>query len=74
MGAVNSRYSSYLLGSLIGIFPLMAAYTIMGTGVGDLSSPVFWWALAFNILVCIAAIVILYFLLRKKKDTEGKSL
>ena len=74
MGAVNSRYSSYLLGSLIGIFPLMAAYTIMGTSVGDLSSPVFWWALAFNILVCIAAIVILYFLLRKKKDTEGKSL
>ena len=74
MGAVNSRYSSYLLGSLIGIFPLMAAYTIMGTSVGDLSSPVFWWALAFHILVCIAAIVILYFLLRKKKNTEGKSL
>ena len=73
-GAVNSRYSSYLLGSLIRIFPLIAAYTIMGTSVGDLSSPVFWWALAFNILVCIAAIVILYFLLRKKKNTEGKSL
>ena len=74
MGAVNSRYSSYLLGSLIGIFPLMAAYTVMGTGIGDLSSPVFWWALGFNILICIAAIVILYFLLRKKKNTEGKSL
>ena len=74
MGAVNSRYSSYLLGSLIGIFPLMAAYTIMGTSVGDLSSPVFWWALALHILVCITAIVILYFLLRKKKNTEGKSL
>ena len=70
----DANNSSYLLGSLIGIFPLMAAYTIMGTSVGDLSSPVFWWALAFNILVCIAAIVILYFLLRKKKNTEGKSL
>lgn len=28
----------------------------------------------YLILVCIAAIVILYFLLRKKKNTEGKSL
>ena len=56
MGAAGFRYGSYLVGSVIGMLPLMIAYTVMGVSVGDLSSPVFWIALASSGVVSVIAL------------------
>lgn len=58
MGAAGFRYSSYLVGSVIGMMPLVIAYTVMGVGVGDLSSPVFWIALACSGVVSVIALLL----------------
>ena len=58
MGAAGFRYGSYLVGSVIGMLPLMIAYTVMGAGVGDLSSPVFWIALVCSGVVSVIALLL----------------
>ena len=44
VGAAKGRYAPYLFGSLLGLLPTLVAYTVMGVGIGDRSSPVFWIA------------------------------
>ena len=58
MGAAGFRYGSYLVGSVIGMMPLVIACTVMGAGVGDLSSPVFWIALACSGAVSVIALLL----------------
>ena len=53
VGAAKGRYAPYLFGSLLGLLPTLVAYTVMGVGIGDRSSPVFW--IAFGSLGCVNA-------------------
>ena len=68
LGAVRMRFWPYLFGSLLGFAPLIAAYTVMGDGLGDLSSPEFWLAFACRWLVAIAAALLSARLLRQGKN------
>lgn len=68
IGAVKCHFTSYLLGSLIGLFPLLLTYTIMGESAGDLSSPVFWYALGSNIFICISTILVTTLILRRNRN------
>ena len=72
VGAAKGRYVPYLFGSLLGLLPTLVAYTVMGVGIGDRSSPAFW--IAFGSLGCVnaASIVLSAFLLNKHKE-EGKA-
>ena len=68
LGAVRLRFGPYLLGSLLGLAPLIVAYTVMGDGLGDLSSPEFWLAFACRWAVAIAAMLLSARLLRQEKN------
>lgn len=68
MGATGFRYSSYLIGSVCGMLPLVIAFTVMGTGVRDLSSPVFWIALACEGVVSVTALLLSANIMKKEKN------
>ena len=68
MGAVRMRFGPYLLGSLLGLAPLIVAYTVMGDGLGDLSSPEFWLAYACRWVVAFAAMLLSARILRQEKN------
>ena len=71
VGAAKGRYAPYLFGSLLGLLPTLVAYTVMGVGIGDRSSPVFW--IAFGSLRCVnAASIVLSACLLKKHKERGK--
>ena len=72
VGAAKGRYAPYLFGSLLGLLPTLIAYTVMGVGIGDRSSPVFW--IAFGSLGCVnAASIVLSACLLKKHKNGGKA-
>lgn len=64
-GASGFRYSSYLAGTLTGMFPSVIIFSVMGKSARDVSSPVFWASLACGILFML--IPFLLFLIRRKK-------
>ncbi len=68
LGAVKCRFTNYLFGSLIGLFPLLLTYTIIGTSAGDVSSPVFWYALGINVFICILTSIGTAVAFRKKRN------
>ena len=70
MGAVRMRFGPYLLGSLLGLTPLIIAYTVMGDGLGDLSSPEFWLAYACRWAVAIAAALLSARILRQGQSHQ----
>ena len=54
-----------------GLLPTLVAYTVMGVGIGDRSSPAFW--IAFGSLGCVnAASIVLSACLLKKHKERGK--
>ena len=70
MGAVRMRFGPYLLGSLLGLTPLIIAYTVMGDGLGDLSSPEFRLAYACRWAVAIAAALLSARILRQGQSHQ----
>ncbi len=51
LGAMGVNYARYLLGSLIGLFPAMAATTLMGASITDPSSPAFVFSCVMTLLI-----------------------
>lgn len=66
MGAINVRYPTYLLGSLLGILPRMLTYPIMGMNLSNVRSPAFIISLCAEIAY-IAVTVTIYAVYRKKQ-------
>ena len=50
------------------MLPLVVAFTVMGTGVRDLSSPVFWIALACCGVVSVTALLLSANIMKKEKN------
>ena len=57
-GAVRLPYFPYLLGSLVGLLPMMIADTLLGKGIGGAMSPELLAALGISVL--IAALSLLF--------------
>lgn len=68
LGATGFGFVKYLAGSFAGVLPGMIATTLIGANISDRSSPVFWIAIAAEI-VFAAASSLAYYLYKKKKDT-----
>lgn len=68
LGATGFGFVKYLAGSFAGVLPGMIATTLIGANISDRSSPVFWIAIAAEI-VFAAASSLGYYLYKKKKDT-----
>lgn len=48
LGAAGAAFPAYMGASLLASLPSLVAFTTMGTGAGDLSSPTFWIALGME--------------------------
>lgn len=77
LGASGINYGKYILGSLIGLFPAVISFSVMGMSANDVTSPEFIISAAFEIGLMIFSIV-MYFVWRRKskrtnKNPEGKN-
>ncbi|MBQ8642819.1 MAG: TVP38/TMEM64 family protein [Clostridia bacterium] len=70
-GTSGVRYSRYLAGTLIGLFPSIVIFSVMGMSVSDITSPTFWISVAAEIVLVLISFVILL-VLRKKSRSSGK--
>ena len=48
LGAAGAAFPAYMSASLLASLPSLVAFTVMGTGAGDMSSPAFWIALGME--------------------------
>ncbi len=70
-GASGVRYSRYLAGTLIGLFPSIVIFSVMGMSVNNIASPTFWISVAAEIILVLTSFIILI-CLRKKTGKTGK--
>ena len=71
MGVAQFAFPQYLLGSLLGLLPIMLPYIIMGSSASDYTSPAFRIALIAEILVSVLSVVINAAM---KKQQEAKDV
>lgn len=57
LGAAGAAFPAYMGASLLASLPSLVAFTAMGTGAGDMSSPTFWIALGME--ACMLAVSVL---------------
>ncbi|MCC8064132.1 MAG: VTT domain-containing protein, partial [Clostridiales bacterium] len=69
-GATGTTYWRYLLGSLLGLLPDMAAATVMGTSITDPTSPTFLGAFGLTILFSVSSALIYALYWRRKSRAE----
>lgn len=67
MGAIEMKFGSYLMGSLVGILPSAISFAVMGMSITDIKSPQFMIALCVELL-CTAVSIVLYHFNKKGKD------
>lgn len=70
LGASGVHYSKYITGSMIGLFPAIISFSVMGMSADDISSPAFIISTAFEIGLMILSITI-YFIWRKKQEQNS---
>ncbi len=70
MGARQFRFKTYLLGSVVGLLPIMLPYTLMGMNAAEPGSPIFIGSVLVELGVTAAALWICR-TLRKKNDQEN---
>lgn len=66
LGATGFGFVKYLVGSFVGILPGMIVTTFIGANMNDPTSPVFWAAVATEVIFA-AASTVTYYLHKKKK-------
>ena len=69
-GAGGASYQHYLTGTLIGLFPSIVIFSVMGMSAGDIRSPVFWISVAAEILLVLLSFTVLLCLRRNNKKSE----
>lgn len=68
LGATGFGFVKYLAGSFAGVLPGLIATTLIGANISDRSSPVFWIAIAAEVVFAVVS-SLAYYLYKKKKDT-----
>lgn len=58
MGAAHYRFGRFLLGSILGLLPVMVPYTLMGEGAGKAGSPLLIAAIAIEVIASVVSIAI----------------
>ena len=74
MGAADFRFVPYFFGSLLGLIPVTVAFTLMGAGIGDLSSPLFWAAFAGRWAIALLSMALAARVIRREKHRQEKDL
>lgn len=71
LGASGVHYSKYIAGSMIGLFPAVVSFSVMGMSADDISSPAFIISTAFEIGLMILSIAIYFIWRKKQKQNSG---
>ena len=58
MGAAGFGFGRFLLGSVLGLLPVMVPYTIMGDSAGNVKSPAFLIALGIELLAIVVSLLV----------------
>lgn len=69
LGASGIRYSRYIIGSMLGLFPAMLSFSVMGMSIQDVTSPAFIISAGCEIGLMVISITI-YLILRSKKKRK----
>ena len=70
-GASGTSFKKYLLGSVVGLFPSIVAFSVMGMSVNDVSSPAFIISVVVEIGLIILSLTS-YLIWRKKKNKTSE--
>ena len=70
LGACGVHYGKYITGTMLGLFPAIIAFSIMGMSADNISSPEFVISAAFEIGLMILSIIIYFIWHRKSKKTN----
>lgn len=71
MGAARFSFGRYLLGSILGLLPVMVPYTVMGESAGNVRSPAFLIAVACEGALFLLSLLV-YALLQKKNAARRR--
>lgn len=74
MGAANYRFGRFLLGSVLGLLPVMIPYTIMGENAGKPGSPAFVIALATEILLHFGSVLIFAVIAKRRLSDSSAAI
>ena len=72
LGAAQTDFGKYLLGSVLGLLPIIIPFTIMGTSANDPKSPVFVTAFAVKITFSLISLLIA-FIIQKRAQQKNES-
>ena len=72
LGAAQVRFDRYLLGSVLGLLPVIIPDTVMGTSIHDPSSPAFVIALAAKIVSSVLSMLIALLLQRRSRQKAAQ--
>lgn len=68
MGAANYRFGRFLLGSVLGLLPIMIPYTVMGENAGKPGSLAFVIALATELLLHVVSVITFAVIAKRRKS------
>ena len=74
MGALTTPFRPYLRGSLLGLFPNMALYTLLGNTITDPTSMAFIITLVFAIVSTVATAILYPLYLKRQYDKHGGTI
>ena len=73
LGAAQARFDRYLLGSVLGLLPMIITDTVMGTSVHDPKSPAFVIALAAKLSISALSLLIALILRKRGRQKTAKT-
>lgn len=69
-GAGGASYWRYLTGTLIGLFPSIVIFSVMGMSAGDITSPAFRISAAAEIILVLTSFIILICLRKRVRKSD----
>ena len=69
-GAGGASYWRYLTGTLIGLFPSIMIFSVMGMSAGDITSPAFRISAAAEIILVLTSFIILICLRKRVRKSD----
>lgn len=70
LGSMQFEFWPYLLGSALGMLPILIFFTLIGTSVEDVHSPLFIGSVIGQIVLTIASALVYYSLRKKEKNLD----
>ena len=74
LGASGVGFGKYVVGTMLGLYPAIIAFSVMGMSANDPTSPTFIISAATEIGLCILSLILYIFWSRRKKKKSSKQI